>query len=132
METGEDISESLSSGLVVDPLMATGLSNQEKSGLSILIDNLSQQTMLQVESKENSLVENCSENVSKEKSEVYIVQEGDTLLRISMKLNISMARLKKYNHLFGKHDVIIGQVASLPLIDSSLVEFKIDRKANGL
>jgi LysM repeat protein len=118
METGEDISESLSSGLVVDPLMATGLSNQEKSGLSILIDNLSQQTMLQVESKENSLVENCSENVSKEKSEVYIVQEGDTLLRISMKLNISMARLKKYNHLFGKHDVIIGQVASLPLIET--------------
>lgn len=40
----------------------------------------------------------------------YKVIEGDNLIRISMKLNISVARLKKYNHLFGKNDVIVGQV----------------------
>lgn len=40
----------------------------------------------------------------------YTVLEGDNLIRISIKLNISVARLKKYNHLFGKNDVIVGQV----------------------
>lgn len=48
--------------------------------------------------------------VEMEKKDSYIVEKGDTLIGISMKLNISVARLKKYNHLFGKNDVIVGQV----------------------
>ena len=53
--------------------------------------------------------------VKKSSPTYYLVEEGDTLIRISMKLNISMARLKKFNHLFGKNDVMVGQVYSLSL-----------------
>eukprot|EP00602_Paraphysomonas_sp_CaronLab_P004726 CAMPEP_0185020762 /NCGR_PEP_ID=MMETSP1103-20130426/3406_1 /TAXON_ID=36769 /ORGANISM="Paraphysomonas bandaiensis, Strain Caron Lab Isolate" /LENGTH=402 /DNA_ID=CAMNT_0027551865 /DNA_START=152 /DNA_END=1360 /DNA_ORIENTATION=+ len=40
---------------------------------------------------------------------MYIVQEGDSLAGISIKFNISVARLKKYNHLYGKNDIYVGQ-----------------------
>jgi LysM repeat protein len=64
--------------------------------------------------KISSLSPKPQERKEMEQKTSYIVEEGDTLIRISMKLNISVARLKKYNHLFGKNEVMVGQVRSPP------------------
>ena len=40
----------------------------------------------------------------------YVVEPGDTLSGISLKCSISVQLLKKYNHLFGKNDIFVGQV----------------------
>ena len=41
---------------------------------------------------------------------LYTVQPGDTLAGISLKISVTVPLLKKYNHLFGKNDIYVGQV----------------------
>jgi LysM repeat protein len=42
--------------------------------------------------------------------DTYQVVEGDTLVGISLKVGVSVVQLKRYNHLFGKNDIFVGQV----------------------
>jgi LysM repeat protein len=88
----------------------TSRHQQGPSSLDRMIGPMADQILIQEESKLSPAIPRNEE--TKEQNEIYVVQQGDTLLRIAMKLNISLARLKKYNHLFGKNDVIIGQVSS--------------------
>jgi LysM repeat protein len=95
----------------------------DKSGEMLMPSELNDLDTRSLEVEKKALLENTDEIRSRPQdrnegaretsSNFYIVEEGDTLIRISMKLNISMARLKKYNHLFGKNDVMVGQMLRL-------------------
>ena len=61
-----------------------------------------------------------SENIRQESPGIYIVKNGDTLGRIALKLDVSLANLSKVNRL-KSNNLKIGQVLTVPIRDKNTV-----------